>query len=233
MLPELAATVGIEQGPEWHPEGDVFEHSMQALDAAARLKYDDPNSKLLMMYTALVHDLGKVSTTKMIDGRIRSLGHAQVGVGLAKKMLSRITNKKEMIASVQKLVDCHMAPGQLVKSKSGMAAYKRLAAKLAPDVTLEMLADLALVDRQGRNPKSNKPLSEKKFSDIEQFRVSARKAAVLHAPEKPILQGRDLLDEVSAGPRLGTLVKKAYEIQLDEGITDKAVLKKRVLGKKK
>ena len=59
LLPELAATVGVEQSPKWHPEGDVFEHSMQALDAAAQLEYASDEEKLTILYAALCHDLGK------------------------------------------------------------------------------------------------------------------------------------------------------------------------------
>lgn len=47
--------------------------------------------------------------------------------------------------------------------------------------------------------------------------------------EKPILQGRDLLPEMTPGPRMGKLLKEAYQLQLDEGITDKEELKRRVL----
>lgn len=230
VFPELAATVGVAQEKSWHPEGDVFEHTMQALDAAARLSYKDDSRKLIMMYAALTHDLGKVTTSKKIDGVIRSLGHAEESATLAKKMLKRITHERDLIAAVQKLVANHMVPIQFSHNPPRPAAYKRLAAKLAPDVTLEMLGTLALVDRQGRNPKGNKPLTKKTFPDLQKFIVGSKKAQVFLEKEQPILLGRDLLSDIAPGPRLGELVKKAYQIQLDEGIKDKDTLKKRVLS---
>ncbi len=68
VLPELAATVGVAQNPQWHPEGDVFEHTMQALDAAAALPYTDKRTRLIILYAALCHDLGKAVTTEDVAG---------------------------------------------------------------------------------------------------------------------------------------------------------------------
>jgi hypothetical protein len=61
----------------------------------------------------------------------------------------------------------------------------------------------------------------------------ARDYNLLHAPEKPLLEGRDLLDSIEPGPRIGTLVREAYQIQINENIRDKELLKKRVLKIKK
>ncbi len=227
IVPELAATIGIEQEMQWHPEGDVFEHSMQALDAAARLQYDNPFTKLIMMYAALFHDLGKVVTTKIIDGRIRSLGHDVAGVLLAKRALQRISNTKELSVAVQKLVRYHMQPLVFLKGGAKDAAYKRLAHKLAPQLTLDLLADLALADWQGRNPRGHEPLTTT-FPDLVTFKEKAAQLQVLHKPEEPILKGRDLLDCIAPGKKMGQLLAKAYEIQIQEGITDKQELKRRV-----
>lgn len=228
VLPEVAATKGVKQDPKWHPEGDVFEHTKQAVDAAAALEYENQFEKLILLYAALCHDLGKVSTTIKIDGAIKSPGHEQESEKLAKQMLKRITRNKDLIASVAKLVRYHMQPLSFLKGGAKSSAYKRLANKLAPECTLAMLAQLALADRQGRNPRKGTPLT-KPDPEIEEFVRKANAAAVLQQIEQPILQGKDLLNEVKAGPRMGQLLKRAYQIQLDEGITDKAVLKKRVL----
>lgn len=231
VMPELADTIGVEQGEKWHPEGDVFEHSMQALDAAAHLPYES-KKKLIMMYAALMHDLGKVTTSFRDGDEVHSYGHEQAGVACAKSLLKRITHDRDIIDPICKLIANHMAPGQLAKANSSLAAYRRLAVRLAPDVTLEMLADLALADYQGRNPNGPLPLIKHDFQDLAQFRAQAKKARVFHKPEEPILQGRDLLDVVKPGPKLGKLLAHAYEIQLDEGIQDKDELRRRVLSKK-
>jgi tRNA nucleotidyltransferase (CCA-adding enzyme) len=81
VLPELAATRGIEQDPRWHPEGDVFEHLMQTLDAGVDYEYPDTSTTLAFRYAALCHDLGKVTMTQQqADGTITSHGHDVAGV---------------------------------------------------------------------------------------------------------------------------------------------------------
>lgn len=227
VLPEVADLVDVQQEPEWHPEGNVFEHTMQTIDAAAQLDYDNDQQKLLIMYATLCHDLGKAKTTKIIKGRIRSLGHEQVSATLTPHLLSHITTHKELVHNVKALAVHHMAPGQFIRNNAGLAAYKRLAHTLGPDLTLKDLALLALADRRGRNSRGHKPL-KKKIKDIEEFLQQARKANVLHAAEEPLLKGKDVMDMVSPGPSMGRLLKKAYEIQLKEGIKDKAELKKRI-----
>lgn len=228
VLPELAATKKISQDKKWHPEGNVFEHTMQAVDAAAALDYPSEQQKLVMVYAALCHDLGKVTTTKKIEGSIKSLGHEKESATFAKRLLKCITRNKDLIATVCKLVRYHMYPVQFIHGKSKPSAYKRLANKLAPEATLQMLGRLALVDKQGRNPKKHEPL-KKTFKEVDEFLKQAKKAKVLEQIEKPILQGRDLLDVIEPGPEMGKLLNKAYEIQLQEDIKDKKILKQRVL----
>lgn len=228
ILPELAATIGVKQEPSWHPEGDVFEHTMQSIDAAAALTYSDDQQKLKALYAVLCHDLGKVETTQIMDGHITSYDHENVGVPLAKKMLMRLTRRIELIDAVLKLVKYHMSPGQFVKNGAKANAYKRLANKLAPEVTMYMLAQVALADKRGRNAHSSLPLISD-ISEITEFLKNSERAQVTHKPEEPILHGRDLMGIVEPGPAMGALLKQAYEIQLDEGIKDKQELLKRII----
>ncbi len=227
ILPELAATVGCEQNPQWHPEGDVFEHSMQALDAAARIPCDDHKTRLILLYAALCHDLGKPVSSQITDGRITSHGHAQAGALLVPRMLKRITHNQDVISAVRKLVHYHMAPLEFSQGGAKAAAYRRLAHKLAPEVTIELLCKLSYADRQGRNPAGKVPLTGD-IPEIDEFRHKAQECQVLLGAQEPVLQGRDLMDVVPPGPAMGRLLKKAYQIQLDEGIVDKQELKKRV-----
>lgn len=229
VLPELAATVDTVQGADYHPEGDVFEHTMQALDAAAQLKYENDYIRLIALYAALCHDLGKAETTEVApDGAITSIGHAEQGYQLTRRMLKRITHNKELIDAVSKLVKYHMSPLQFIDNEAGVAAYKRLANKLAPHASLQLLADLSLADKRGRNPEGHEPLTMN-FADIEQFRKKAEEANVLQAVEKPILQGRDIADLVEPGPKMGEILRRAYELQIDEGIADPETLRRRLI----
>ena len=227
IVPELYATKGVAQEPKWHPEGDVYEHTLQTIDAAAALDYRNEYEKLALIYGALCHDLGKTNATQIVDGQIKNYGHAQEGEKEAHKVLKRITHNKELVDAVCKLVLYHMEPLEFVKSGAGAAAYKKLARKLAPEVTLEMLGLLATADKRGRNPQKGSPLTVK-MPDIEQFFKKAVDAQVLHEVEQPIVHGRDLLDIIEPGPELGKAVRFAYTVQINEGIRDKEELKNRV-----
>lgn len=230
ILPELADLVGLNQSPQWHPEGDVFEHTMQAVDAAARFAYENNEDKLLLMYAALCHDLGKKVATQIKDGAITNHGHDVDGVPLAKKMLTRITHNEKLIKNVCTLVRWHMMPVLFFKQNSGAAAYKRLAHKMAP-LSLQQLADLSIADQQGRNPVAHTPL-DVPIESVTQFVQNAQHAGVLQHPEPAILTAHDIMNVVAPGPELGKLLAHAYELQIEKGITDTNELKKLVLEKK-
>ena len=112
--------------------------------------YESDQEKLIALYATLCHDLGKVTTTEKIDGRWRSFGHEDAGVPLAKSMLKRLTRRVELIDAVAKLVKHHMDPGQFIENGAKAPAYKRLARKLAPEVTIQLLAKVALADKRGQ-----------------------------------------------------------------------------------
>lgn len=229
IFPELFATVGIKQNPEWHPEGDVFEHTMQAVDAAAVIakKYTADEDRLILLYSALCHDLGKVTTSVVIGGKIRSPGHAEAGVAISKKLLKRITRNKDLIEGVVQLVLHHMHPSQFVQSNARLSRYKRLANRLHLPVNLQMLGDLFCADRQGRNPAGEIPLQSVDDA-VSLFYHRAQAAGVLMFAEQPILSGKDIMHLVSPGPLMGKVLRYAYEIQIDEGIKEKALLLARI-----
>lgn len=235
ILPELFDTIGIEQSPLWHPEGDVFEHAMQALDAAAiiAIKYDDAKKRLVLLWAALCHDLGKVTKTTCVDGVIKSIGHECDSKIFALKMMKRITHDGELIASVACLVLYHMMPLQFVKSGAKLPAYKRLARKLENVVSMSFLADLCLADKQGRNGASDESLTGSNSDDVDKFIEKSQLAGVLHSFEQPVLSGADLLGVVNPGPKMGALLAKAYDIQINQGITDKQELLRKILGNKR
>lgn len=229
IFPELAVLVSIPQNPWWHPEGNVFEHTMQTLDAAARIEGLTREKKLTLMYAALCHDLGKSLTTKHADdGRLISHGHEQAGVPLARTMLSRIFNNKTLLRSVLLLIRYHMSPGSFVATKAKAAAYKRLAFRLSPDLTLSFLALLAEADLCGRNGMSPIP-HQGPMKTVEIFCARAQEYGVFDKIEKPLLSGSDLIHLAGESPLMGKMLERAYELQISEGFSDKEVLKKRVL----
>ena len=100
LLPEVAAMKGVEQPPEFHPEGDVWVHTLLLLE-----KLDRPTPTLAL--GALLHDVGKPPTFRVAD-RIRFDGHVEAGVRLARGILTRLRFSREESAQVEALVANHM-----------------------------------------------------------------------------------------------------------------------------
>lgn len=226
IFPELYVLIDLPQPQEYHPEGDVFEHTMQALDAAAQQKlYRDDHEKMIIMLAVLCHDLGKATTT---TSDARALGHEDASVVIAKSLLCRLTDQQDLCKTVGKLVKYHMLPGQFIADNAGLKAYKRLAIKLAPETNLYQLLLVCLADKQGKNGSSFKPLPyDQSFYDA--FFHRASQASVIHNAEPPVLQGRDLLDVFAPGPQMGKALALAYQLQIEKEITDPLELKRRVL----
>lgn len=79
-FPELHACIGVAQDAEWHPEGDVWDHTLLCLDAFAAARLGDEREDLVVGWSVLLHDLGKATTSKVeTDGRIHAYGHEQAG----------------------------------------------------------------------------------------------------------------------------------------------------------
>ncbi len=229
VLPELVALKGAEQDPQWHPEGDVWTHTLQVVDAAAGLRVGDSQRDLMLLWAALLHDIAKPETSTMEQGRIRTPLHDKLGSEQAGEVLSRMVGRENTRRGTIKLVAQHMKPLQFYQNASSEKAFKRLAAKLHPEADLELLIRLARADYRGTNPNGDIPL-EGDTEMIGWFERKTHGSRVQNEPEKPVLLGRHLLDTVPPGSELGRLLKEAYRIQIDEGLTDVELLKKRVTG---
>ena len=228
VLPELVPLKETPQEPDWHPEGDVLDHTLQVVDAAAGLRGGDRDRNLKLMWAALCHDLGKPATTTLRKGRIRTPEHDRESERLALRLLGRLVRNTAVKKGALKLVAHHMKPMQFFQNRSSAKGFKRLALKLAPQADLELLADLALADFRGTNPEGNEPL-EGEAASLIWFREQAQASGVEHEPEHPVLMGRHLKGYVEPGPGMGRILQKAYGIQLEEGIKDVEVLRKRAL----
>jgi tRNA nucleotidyltransferase (CCA-adding enzyme) len=216
LFPELSPLVGCEQEPEWHPEGDVWVHTLLVVDEA-RTRIDDLDRprQIVVMLGALCHDLGKPSTTAFLDGRIRSIDHEQAGVAPASALLDRLNINSidgyDVRRQVLGIVAHHLKPGMFRQSPTPVSdgAFRRLAQK----VDLELLARVAKSDCLGRGPGFD-------CSAMDWFLERARELGVQHAPPEPLVKGRHILAlGVSPGPRVGEILKQIYERQLDGTIT--------------
>jgi tRNA nucleotidyltransferase (CCA-adding enzyme) len=229
VLPEMRPLVGCAQEPEWHPEGDVWIHTLMVIDTARQLNEDLDRPRLTtVMLGAVCHDLGKPATTAVIDGRIRSIDHEQAGVAPTLALLDRLNVQTiggfEVRAQVVGLVANHLKPGMFHKAPAvGDGAFRRLAQK----VDLELLARLARADCLGRGGTFD-------CSAMDWFLERARALGVEHQPPPPLLLGRHVLDlGLQAGPRVGEILRQVYEKQLDGEIrtVDEAIeAAKRILN---
>ena len=222
LFPELNALIDVPQDQEWHPEGDVFIHTRLVADRARELIDDLPYAKqVTVMLAAVAHDFGKPSTTEFIEGRLRSRGHEEAGIAPAASFLDRLNiytlDGYDVRAQVIALVRDHLKPGEFFKKRDevGDGAFRRLARKCE----LDLLYRVAKADSLGRN--ADWVPREKWFGSEAQewFIERARELEVDQQPPAPILLGRHLLEMgLQAGPRIGEITRKVYELQLDGGV---------------
>lgn len=104
MLYKLNIT---KQSPKYHPEGTVWNHTLLVVDEASTIKSKSKNQKVFM-WAALLHDIGKPSTTKNRKGKITSYDHDKVGADLSKEFLLFFTEDKDFIEAVCELIRYHM-----------------------------------------------------------------------------------------------------------------------------
>lgn len=99
----------IQQNLEHHPEGNVLNHTLLVIDKASKYK-EKSKDKKVFMWSALLHDIGKLTTTKYRKGRITSYSHDLEGEILTKKFLSELSDDEKFIEEVSTLVKYHMQP---------------------------------------------------------------------------------------------------------------------------
>jgi poly(A) polymerase len=110
VLPEISAMKGVEQPPEFHPEGDVFVHTLLLLE---NLPQPCP---VTLGWGALLHDVGKPATFR-VAGRIRFDGHVDVGVKIAEEICERLHFSHDDTRQILALVDNHMRFGDVSRMK--------------------------------------------------------------------------------------------------------------------
>jgi len=212
ILPEVEAMVGVEQPPEFHPEGDVFTHTRIMLD-------DLPEqASLRLALAALLHDVGKPPTAHFAtlpDGtqRWRFENHAQVGAEMARSILERLRAPTALIDDVCAIVAGHMRLADAPKMRESKLR------RLIGSPTFEDDLELHRLDC----------LSSHALLDVYDFLQSAqaRFAAEPVLPE-PMVKGRDLIAlGLKPGPAFKRILQDLYDRQL-EGETDKDTLLVRV-----
>ncbi len=212
--PELDALIGCQQDPEFHPEGDVWTHTLLVTDEAAfiaereRLSEDDRTTLVL---SALCHDLGKPGTTEIIDNRIRSRGHCDT-VEIFHTFLTRLGTPSRIIERVIALCRYHLTH---IDFQDSLRHVRRVSVALAAaGETIDMLSRLVEADHSGRPPlPKGLPANMKHMMD------AAANLNLQHSSPSPILLGRHLLAlGFSPGPDMGDILRLVFDAQLNGDI---------------
>lgn len=211
---ELTALVDCPQDPRWHPEGDVWTHTLQVADQAATVaeRYGwQGQQRWLFMFAALTHDLGKpAATIRDEDGAIRSPDHCMQGIAPAQRFLSRIGTPTALTKTILPLVREHLTH---LHGQPTDRAVRRLAQRLEP-ATIELWEALVEADASGRAPH---PPSRPALAWLQK----AEALTSHRGKPEPLLTGKQLLElGVPAGPGMGDILQSAYEAQLDGAFDD-------------
>ncbi len=194
VLPEVAALKGGEQSPDFHPEGDVFVHTLRVLEHLER-----PSETLAL--GALLHDIGKPQCAARRGERVTFYKHCTVGAEMAVSVCQRLRRSRAVWERVAYLVANHLRVAQAPRMRT--STLKRFLA----DEGIEELLDLARMDALASH------------GDLSAYEFCTRKRAELGAEQlqpPPLLRGRDLLQlGFSPGPRMGKILAAVREAQLE------------------
>jgi tRNA nucleotidyltransferase (CCA-adding enzyme) len=231
LYPELQALVETPQDPTHHPEGNVWEHTLQVVDHLA-------GQGIVAVLAGLCHDLGKPACTVIDGDSITSQEHEQVGAIIAKRFLRRLNAPRPIIDTVVSLVKNHMLDERNAVTPR---AVRRLAVRLG-EANIGQLSNLILADRMGRVPygqsathcaRCGRPLTDPESIargigpiclSKWQSRALLNKAKELqcaHNWPRAILMGRHLLEHnwMKPGPEMGKFLRFAYDLQI-QGVFD-------------
>jgi poly(A) polymerase len=194
VLPEVAALRGVEQSPDFHPEGDVWQHTLLLLAQLER-----PSETLAL--GALLHDIGKPATQKRANGRITFAGHCELGAAMAVEVCQRLRRSRATWERVEFLVREHLRHLQAPHMRP--ATLKKFLLREGIEELLELVRMDVLA--------SSGDLSAYEFcrAKLAEFRSRG-------LPEPPLLQGRDLLAAgYPPGPRMGEILRAVRDAQLE------------------
>jgi len=184
---------GVKQPPDFHPEGDVWIHTLGLLERLT-------SSSLELALAALLHDVGK-PPTQTFEDRIRFSGHERVGAAMTRQILSRLRYPNGVVDAVESLVAQHM------KFKDAPAMTEATFKRFARQEWFDTLLELHRIDLLA----SQRPLTNYET-------VRARRESLNHEDlrPQPLLRGRDLLDMgYKPGPRFSRVLHELEEEQLD------------------
>jgi len=210
---ELKELIGVKQSMEFHPEGDVWTHTMLTLDFCVNYR-NLVNDPLSFMISALCHDMGKPICTTFTNGKIHSYRHELYGVDIAEKFVDRIFSENAIKQYVMNMVRYHMRPYVLSSDKSSVKATNNMFDKfLFPEDGIYFsLADNGI--------KAN----TEEFKDNKSF-LFERLEIYEKTMHQPFVTGKDLIEfGFEPGENMGEALKFAHKLRL-AGISKEIALK--------
>lgn len=199
VLPEIAAMKGVEQPPHYHPEGDVFVHTLLLLD-----KLQAGTSKTLA-WGALLHDVGKPPTFRVAPDRIRFDGHVEIGVKMAAEICRRLRFSNHETDQILALVDNHMRFADVQRMKQ--STLKKFLRLPAFDEHLE-LHRIDCLSSHGQLDSYNYSQEQLRSMPPEAIRPA------------PLITGRDLIEAgYVPGPRFKEILTAVEDAQLEGRLT--------------
>lgn len=162
MLSELTT---VEQRRKYHPEGDVWTHTLMVVDEAAERRDNSTNPRVLM-WAALLHDIGKAPATKIRNGKITSYDHEKIGKEMTIEFLRQFTDDYDFIKDVAAMVRWHMEALFVLKD----LPFSNIS-EMLEEVPLNEIALLNLCDRLGRGEMTH----EKAEDEIKGIRIFVEK----------------------------------------------------------
>jgi poly(A) polymerase len=195
VLPEIAAMKQVQQPPEYHPEGDVFIHTLLALD---NLPQPCPPT---LAWGTLLHDVGKPATFRVAPDRIRFDGHVEVGVKIAEEICQRLRFSKHDAAQIVALVDNHMRFGHVTRMKES---------------TLKKFMRLPGFDEHLALHRADSLASHRNLSTYEFLQKRFTEIPPQNIRPAPLITGNDLIAlGYVPGPRFSEILNAVEDAQLE------------------
>lgn len=213
LYPEISSLISTPQSKRWHPEGDAWDHTLQAVDKTVELcEREIEANRLVMVFAALCHDFGKPLVTEWDGEKYISHGHDKAGEEPTISFLTSIGAPQWLIEKVVPLVTNHMIRRRNIRS---YRAVRRLAERLQP-ASLQELMWIVEIDGASRHPA---PPFRSHSIDI--ILTLAEEAKCKESPVPDILMGRHLIElGMIPGPQFGVILREAREVQINGGFTD-------------
>jgi tRNA nucleotidyltransferase (CCA-adding enzyme) len=208
---EAAALIGVPQPAKYHPEGDVWTHTLQVLDEAAALR-GEARQPLWFMLAALCHDLGKPVSTELIDGEYHAYRHEIAGLRIVRELLERLTGEVRLKEYVLNMVELHMAPNAMACSSARRKSYMKLFDRSCCPEDLLLLAKADFLGCRG--PEQTRGECLALYAPTEE-KLRALLADFRELMARPYLMGRDLVAAgMEPGPDMSAALEYAHKLRL-------------------